>query len=256
MTVEQIIFEMLTECTSVALCDSGGVRQADGTTKQGYGRNWERNQARDLATFQNEPDVMLEFDDNGNVESYTISVFHYLARQLDLDNICEKFNKINCDVDNWDDDRFYGVSNEAGQFLDNLDKGEMWAQESFNSYNDESNLSQVIQGTYITINDTPYLVLQIHGGCDVRGGYTNARLFLLGNDYGECLAPEDVYGTFTPNGADLETPCFDGQVDSEIAGVIEFSNVYDGYTLNRIHNDWDEFELNQNKGKITVGLCL
>ena len=28
-----------------------------------------------------------------------------------------------------------------------------------------------------TFNDEQYLLLQIHGGCDARGGYTNAKLF-------------------------------------------------------------------------------
>lgn len=247
-TTEQVLTEMLTECTGTALCDSGGA----------YGRNWERNKDKAQADFENESEITLEFDKDGNVECYIISVFHYLSRQLETDVICQMFNEINLDADNWDDDRFYGVSAEAGRYLDALSIDDSVRQShGFNSYNGESRLSQVIQGTHITINGNSYLILQIHGGCDVRGGYTNARLFLLDNDYcydGGCLAPEDVYGTFIPNDADLETPCFDGQVHSEVSGVIEFSNCYDGYSLNRIHNNWSEFELNRNKGKIIVGL--
>ena len=29
----------------------------------------------------------------------------------------------------------------------------------------------------------PYLLLQIHGGCDVRGGYTDAKLFKPSDDW-------------------------------------------------------------------------
>ena len=29
----------------------------------------------------------------------------------------------------------------------------------------------------VTINGEEYLLLQIHNGCDVRGGYTDAKLF-------------------------------------------------------------------------------
>ena len=253
-TTKQVLTEMLTECTGTAMCDSGGVRRPDGTTIQGYGRNWERNEGKSQANFENESEITLEFDSDGNVEYYTISVFHYLCQQLEINELCERFNQLNNNADNWDDDRFYGVSKEAGKYLGNIN---VEIGSGFNSYNGESSLSQVIQGTYIAIGGECYLVLQIHGGCDVRGGYTTARLFKLENEYtydGGYLNPEDVYGIFIPNDTDLETPCFDGEVSPEVAGVIEFSNCYDGYTLNRIHNDWSEFELNRNKGKIVVGL--
>ena len=53
-----------------------------------------------------------------------------------------------------------------------------------NTYNHDSLLSQVIQYTYWTershINDRDYetfIALQIHGGCDVRGGYTAPKVF-------------------------------------------------------------------------------
>jgi hypothetical protein len=48
---------------------------------------------------------------------------------------------------------------------------------TFNTYNGDSDLSQILQGSWLTINDEPYLLLQVHGGCDARGGYTNAKLF-------------------------------------------------------------------------------
>ena len=249
-TVEQVLTEMLTECTGAALCDSGGA----------YGRNWERNQGKIQEDFENEKDVTLEYDNDGNVEYYTISVYHYLKNQLGRDSVCERFDKLNTQSNNWDDDRFYGVSAEAGDFLDRV--GIVDSGGTFNSYNGESLLSQVIQGTHLVLRchggQRLYVILQIHGGCDVRGGYTNARLFTLESDYAyDCgyMAPENVYGTFTPNSADLKTLCFDGQVDPEVAGVIYFSNCYDGYSLNRIHNNWREFELNKNKGKIEVWLA-
>jgi hypothetical protein len=56
-----------------------------------------------------------------------------------------------------------------------------------NSYNEESALDQVILFTYFELrtgsgrsgNLGSYVVLQIHGGCDVRGGYTRPRVFTL-----------------------------------------------------------------------------
>lgn len=46
-----------------------------------------------------------------------------------------------------------------------------------NTYNHECSLDQTIQFTSFTVDYQEYVVLQVHGGCDVRGGYTNPKLF-------------------------------------------------------------------------------
>jgi len=253
-TVEQMLFEMLTECTGVALCDSGGA----------YGRNWQRNQKKTLADFQSEPEVTFDTDeeDNVGVFDYTISVFHYLRQQLELDEICQGFNRRNVKADNWDDDRFCGVSASAGKYLDRYN---VKVQGTFNSYNGPDHLSQVIQGTYCRIADNGYVLLQIHGGCDVRGGYTNARLFRVLSDYADgeytWLCPQDVYGMFTPNNVDLKTPSLPG-INTDIAvaaGVVRFDNRYDGETLTYdqdAQNANTPIELNVNQGKVEMFLCI
>lgn len=177
--INRVVFKMLTENTGTHMLDSGSA----------YGRHWQSNQIKTLKDFKNESSVKW------NGSGYTISVFHYLVNQLDIDNICEKFNKINSKADNWNDDRFYGVSKESGEYLDGIGKIEI--SEGFNTYNFESSLSQVLQGTHIKTNEKYYLLLQIHGGCDIRGGYTTARLFKLDNEYQYdigYLEPESVMG--------------------------------------------------------------
>ena len=42
---------------------------------------------------------------------------------------------------------------------------------------------QCLQGANLTINNEEYILIQIHNGADVRGGYTDAKLFKL-NDEG------------------------------------------------------------------------
>jgi hypothetical protein len=54
---------------------------------------------------------------------------------------------------------------------------------TFNTYNGESELSQILQGSWIELDGYQYVLLQIHGGCDARGGYTNAKLFKTGEDW-------------------------------------------------------------------------
>ena len=239
-TAEQQVYEMLVECTSVALCDSGGV----------YGRNWEQNQGKTLADFENEPEIKLEFWE-GIAESYTISVFHYLTKQLEIDGICEEFNSL--PVENWDAEDYCGVSAEGAKLLDkyNVEIGG-----TFNSYNGDSSLSQVIQGTYVKIADNAYVVLQIHGGCDVRGEYTDAKLFRIDNDYDyvSCLAPEDVWGTITPKDADTETPALPGCENVKADDVIQFSNCYDGYSLWDDYNN-EEIEIKETDN-VNLGLSI
>jgi len=245
MKAENVIADMLTECTGAAMCDSGGI----------YGRNWQHNKDKTLADFKNQPEVEYKTDDDGNLEYYTISVFHWLCNQLECDAICREFNQANQNAENWDDERAHGVSDKAGKILD---KYNAKFQGGFNSYNGEDFLSQVIQGTYCRMADNGYVILQIHGGCDVRGGYTDAKLFRIVNVYVDgdydFLAPQDVYGLFTPNGADLQTqplPGFDLDI-ADCAGVIRFDNGYDGYHLTDEHGN--KVELNENKGKIELWL--
>jgi len=164
-TKRELIYKMLTTSTGRAILDSGDY----------YGRNWERNAKKTIEDFISEPEATLEIEERGDTlePSVTISLFHYLDNALELDGLCDQFNAIPCD--NWESD-VYGVSSEGKQFLDDR---EATIKGDYNSYNGESVLSQVIQYTLIDIDGTDYVLLQVHGGCDVRGGYTDAKLFKI-----------------------------------------------------------------------------
>ena len=163
MTTKEIIFGMLTENTGAHFLDSGGA----------YGRAWERNQGKTMADFEAEPEQQFTYNKRGNYLERRVSVFHYLS-QLQTDWICDYFNEMPCG--DWDaDGEVYGVSQFQWDWL-NL-KCEVKVDRTFNTYNGDSDLSQILQGSWLTINDEQYLLLQVHGGCDARGGYTNAKLF-------------------------------------------------------------------------------
>jgi hypothetical protein len=89
--------------------------------------------------------------------------------------------------------------------------GELTEPRSWNTYNGEDALAQVLQGVTYADEDAVYVLLQIHGGCDVRGGYTRPRVFRVDVDMpayfpydhaeftvyctgGECEAVWDVRG--------------------------------------------------------------
>ena len=209
MTTQDVIHEMITENTGSHMLDSGGA----------YGRNWQRNKEKSIEAFAAEPQVSFDEITDYEKEStdicYTVSLWHYLtgdhdgAAQLMIDDICREFNKVNTTADNWDSDLMYGLSSEGAEYLQNFDAsiGDAW-----NTYNGENTLSQVLQGANVEIDGDEYVLFQIHGGCDVRGGYTDARLFKFDTAYQE--------GYINP------TPCVLGDIDGK-----QVDSCYNGYSL-------------------------
>jgi hypothetical protein len=169
--VQKLVFEMLTTSTGTHFLDSGFDN----------GRHWQRNQKKTILDFFNERPESIIYD-YGYFER-TLSVFHYLGcGYLELDNICKKFNRLNKNTNDCDGaiagDCIYGVSVNAANFLNSLNAE---CLRTFNTYNYDSDLSQVIQGSEIEIfidgHRETYFLIQIHQGADVRGGYTDAKLF-------------------------------------------------------------------------------
>ena len=202
--VKEVIKAMLIENTGRALGDSGDI----------YGRNYEKNQEVD---FDKQPEVDVDGIGDGTTEDvcYYISVYHYLTKYLEFDNLTEDINDMLDAVrGNYDNDAHWSQDalDFVEDFLDNeLDMCITEKTKALNTYNFDSHLSQGLQYSLFEVNDEYYALIQIHGGCDIRGGYTDAVCFKIPNHYGCLTMPmEDVYGS----------------VDG--VGV---SNTYDGYYL-------------------------
>jgi hypothetical protein len=177
-SVQKLVYSMLIECTGRHFLDSGFDN----------GRHWQKNKKKTILDFFNESEELIIFD-YGYFER-TVSLFHFLgSSNLDLDNISKKFNRLNSNTKDWDGeiqgkDCIYGVSANAANFLNSLNAK---CLRTFNTCNFDSDLSQVIQGSEIEIfidgqNET-YFLIQIHNGADVRGGYTDAKLFYCKDSY-------------------------------------------------------------------------
>ena len=170
--VKKLVYALLTENTGKALGDSGDA----------YGRHWQRNAKKSIEDFDKEPQAELQIHEfkDGTYEAYPhISLYHFLCNVLDLDDLCNEFNAL--PVNDWDSDEYYGVSAAGEQWLKDHDLEPLG--DTFNSYNGDSCLSQVIQGETFKLGVDYYVLLQVHGGCDVRGGYTDAKLFKLDEEY-------------------------------------------------------------------------
>jgi hypothetical protein len=165
---ERILHEMLIENTGAHFLDSGGI----------YGRHWERN--RKIKDFRKLPIIKIENDIDGPYIS--INIFHFLNTFLERDNVSEfleeYFYKL-ANSEEWKDLSWLGCIEE---FADVLKELGYKVYNVFNSYNWENLLSQGIQGMIFENENSRYIILQIHNGCDIRGGYTAPRIFKLNED--------------------------------------------------------------------------
>jgi hypothetical protein len=228
--VTKLLYSMFVENTGSSILDSGSA----------YGRNHERNAGKTIEYFINKESAYIDeywIKDAKTSKDliYSVSSFKYLDGQnFELDAICKKFNKLNEAGKDNDFEDFYGTCLKAGQYLKTQG---FTIENAWNTYNDSYQvLDQVLQGAYLT-NEAGerYVLLQVHGGCDVRGGYTDAKMFKL-DKYNEYLTIPDVYGSIT-----------NGKKDYSI------DNTYDGGTLTG--ENGAEIKVNKNS-KISIELML
>ena len=156
--------ELLTENTGRHFLDSGFC----------YGRNWERNQGRDFAA---ESEGTLEFGNHKGVLEIDLmlSVYHFLKTRLEFNPDLDR--RYRAYVEQEDED--LGISS-AETFAESIDGRGIYGDGSpmtINTHNGEDLLSQILQYVYWTDEDGAHVLLQIHGGCDMRGGYTDPVAF-------------------------------------------------------------------------------
>jgi hypothetical protein len=176
--VEKKLIEMLTQSTGAHFLDSGGA----------YGRHWESN--RHVTDWGMIPlrsaDVWVRND--GSIEiSITTNLFPYLAARLDLSKETTRLNAAFKRFAERSENRDESWPVLSERFVRHLKAGGKEIEEgpyAFNTFNGDSTLSQVLQGVYFQLKETFYVILQIHQGADVRGGYTDPYIFEALEDQG------------------------------------------------------------------------
>jgi hypothetical protein len=190
---------MLTENTGRAMCDSGDF----------YGRNWQQNQGRE---FEPEPETTLTF--HSDWIEVTHNIYHWLKERLTYSPEWQKrFDEFvvmkDAEQDEFGrtrDHHWLELMRMFPVYLQGLKQdveivseigetttvsvpvnevGGIYGEdeaECMNTYNHDSFLSQIIQFVYAEVNGQGLVLLQIHGGCDARGGYTAPKLFLCDAD--------------------------------------------------------------------------
>ena len=160
---EQQIYNMLTENTGTHFLDSGGAN----------GRHWQRNIKKSLEDFRKEEVFNSDAKDIWEIEK---SLFHHLKDSIkynsDLNEGLQVYLK-HKDLENWREPvEQYLQSKFPNEKIDHI-----------NTYNDDCVLSQTLQ--IITVGDmytNETVALSIHNGADVRGGYTDFKIFDIDTD--------------------------------------------------------------------------
>jgi len=170
---ERVLAEMLTENTGVALCDSGGA----------YGRHWERNRGRTVGSYLEEPPATL--NEGGPV----FSTFQYLRHQLEYAPEVDARFQAFLDAPEREEETYFSCVYE---WCEEHEDAYQW---SFLTYNmEEECLGQGFQADTFRYEGDDYACISIHGGCDIRGGYTRPRVFRVVSDmFGGDLGSYTLY---------------------------------------------------------------
>lgn len=161
---QKIIAGQLLQSTGESLCDSGSA----------YGRHWESNQKNGIS-----------FNRDVDMEYITIPIATYLDHMLEYDETCAEIEKALGYPGGipFGEDIVYKGPFPEGITIEGLN----------NSYNWDNDLSQNIQFAFIEREGDPdkYILLSVHQGCDIRGGYSDYRVYLL-KDPGYFLMGQSV----------------------------------------------------------------
>lgn len=166
-STREVVAGMLCENTGVSILDSGG----------DSGRHWQRNTGLTVSDWECRPSVTV--DEYGDV---SVDVFHYMVANLDY---CQDWDAQLSAFINANDYTYYET---VPMWLESIgvdvnDGGAYEGLWSWNTYNWDCLLSQTLQGWTVTFPDgVRRSIVQVHGGMDVRGGYTRPRVFDILDD--------------------------------------------------------------------------
>ena len=196
---ESMLHDMLIENTGIAMMDSGGTG----------GRAWQRN--RSINDFRLTDAVKVEIWGNyrrGEQPSVSKNTFHFLNEHLTFSKTWQtKFKKFG-DSKQYKDSYWLEIMEDfAKKYNEGDDYVIQEESHSVNTYNFDNCLNQTLQYVPFIHDKQYYIILQIHGGADVRGGYTDPKVF-------EC----DELDSFMISMTDLRAACDCIDSDSSNSG--------------------------------------
>ncbi len=172
------LIAMLKENTGTHAMDSGGAG----------GRAWQKAAGRD---FQAEAASSVRFstyrmgDGRPSLDiEMTLSTFHYLLGQVTFDASMNK---------RWRD---FERRNGGNSYLEDMERFPEWLEKrgaevsgisTTNTSNMDTLLDRALQYVTFSCDGLDYILLQIHGGADIRGGYTKPVVFRCDDGFGSTI---------------------------------------------------------------------
>lgn len=207
-----VLKEMFCENTGSHFLDSGGA----------YGRGWQRSQAVKDQEWMKAERMNVEVDKYSKGEYYInitkntyLFLCDHITYDIEMDRIFHKFSE----QEGRKRDSYYSNMND---FIEHLKEGEEFIKEfqnlgGYNTYNGESCLNKTLQWNAFNYDDEDYLILQIHNGCDVRGGYSTPHVFKTDYDY-FIINQEDIWAYCPKRDEPLPDPNPDGKIQTDLDG--------------------------------------
>lgn len=195
---DRVIHSMMTENTGRHFLDSGGY----------LGRTWERNQGKTVEDFLNEPPAYLDWT------GVSLSMFHWLRNEYEFHPVVDAELQRFMDRPEHEHTSWLELSQLFSDEY-HISEGSPWSDPgmygTFNTYNDELLIDGVMQYTTMQVriaatfdgaevlrasdpiptfvadngdeceHDWYYqnvVLINFHGGADVRGGYAMPRAFV------------------------------------------------------------------------------
>lgn len=171
--VEHILYNMFIENTGIHMLDSG----------MSNNRHWQQNQKLKIDDFVNREMVTY----NKEYDYHSVDTFQFLYNALNVDKDTDELNKLFDEFINREENKDECYLTNMYDFVSELIQKDY--DKIDNTYNFNETLNQDFQFGIFEYNNNEYVILQIHNGCDVRGGYTKPYIFKI--DDGSDIIPYD-----------------------------------------------------------------
>ena len=160
---QSAIYDMLMEDCGTHMMDSGGDE----------GRQWQRN--RKVTDFRDLLPINYEYEDRYGLTIHRL-LFHWLDEWLEYDHGETK------KLMRWirKNDQYSNSPTAIEDYIMEVYERSEDDLRTGNTYNDETMISQDFAYTYFTDDENNCkLFISVHGGADIRGGYSNYKVFDL-----------------------------------------------------------------------------
>jgi len=158
---------MLCEDTGAHMLDSGG----------SGGRHWQWNRSRD---FPAEDAISVTVDSFGDVSVY-LNLYHFMRTHLNLTKESEQLNRALHKFANYPKRKHEAWEDVLEAFF----RHRGLTVTNHGLTDPDTLLDQPFAYWEFEHDDVDMVVIQVHGGCDLRGGYGSPQIFMIG-DYFHC----------------------------------------------------------------------